>query len=190
MKTIAFVLGNNDYFEGAQLKCAVNDATEMAAIFRRLGYDVFEKLNFKSEECSSILSSFEDRIKDYDASIFYFAGHGFELEGENYLIPIDYQIPPVNKYEANRFCLRLTEILGILKTNSGKVNIVIIDACRKTFDRGVASSFAQVQAPKGTLIAFSTSPNEGAKDGNGQDGHSVYTSALLQYIGRESTYFL
>lgn len=63
MKTIAFVLGNNDYFEGAQLKCAVNDATEMAAIFRRLGYDVFEKLNFKSEECSSILSSFEDRIK-------------------------------------------------------------------------------------------------------------------------------
>ena len=155
MKTIAFVLGNNDYFEDAQLKCAVNDATEMAAIFRRLGYDVFEKLNFKSEECSSILSSFEDRIKDYDASIFYFAGHGFELEGENYLIPIDYQIPPVNKYDANRYCLRLTEILGILKTNSGKVNIVIIDACRKTFDRGVASSFAQVQAPKGTLIAFS-----------------------------------
>ena len=111
---------------------------------------------------------------------------GFELEGENYLIPIDYQIPPVNKYDANRYCLRLTEILGILKTNSGKVNIVIIDACRKTFDRGVASSFAQVQAPKGTLIAFSTSPNEGAKDGNGKDGHSVYTSALLQYIGRET----
>ena len=186
MKTIAFVLGNNDYFEGAQLKCAVNDAAEMAAIFRRLGYDVFEKLNFKSEECSNILSSFEDGIKDYDASIFYFAGHGFELEGENYLIPIDCQIPPINKHEANRYCIRLTEVLGILKTNSGKVNIVIIDACRKTFDRGVASSFAQVQAPKGTLIAFSTSPNEGAKDGNGQDGHSVYTSALLQYIGRET----
>ena len=158
----------------------------MAAIFRRLGYDVFEKLNFKSEECSNILSSFEDGIKDYDASIFYFAGHGFELEGENYLIPIDCQIPPINKHEANRYCIRLTEVLGILKTNSGKVNIVIIDACRKTFDRGVASSFAQVQAPKGTLIAFSTSPNEGAKDGNGQDGHSVYTSALLQYIGRET----
>jgi len=186
MKTIAFVIGNNDYFEGAQLKCAVNDAAEMAAVFRRLGYEVFEKLNFKSEECSSILSSFEDKIKDYDASIFYFAGHGFELEGENYLIPIDYQIPPVNKYEAGRCCIKLTEVLEILKTNSGKVNIVIIDACRKTFDRGLANSFAQVQAPKGTLIAFSTSPNEGAKDGDGQDGHSVYTNALLQYIGRET----
>lgn len=186
MKTIALVIGNNDYFEGAQLKCAVNDATGIAAIFRRLGYDVIEKLNFKSKECSDILSLFEDRIKNYDASIFYYAGHGFELEGENYLIPIDYQIPPVNKYEAGRYCLKLTEILGILKTNSGKVNIVIIDACRKTFDRGVVSSFAQVQAPKGTFIAFSTSPNEGAKDGNEQDGHSVYTSALLQYIGRET----
>ena len=186
MKTIAFVIGNNDYFEGAQLKCAVNDASEIANIFCRLGYDVRKELNIKSEDCSRILTDFEDQIKDYDASIFYFAGHGFELEGENYLIPIDYQIPPVNKHDANRFCLRLTEVLGILKTHSGKVNIVIIDACRRTFDRGVASSFAQVQAPKGTLIAFSTSPNEGAKDGNGQDGHSVYTSALLQYIGRET----
>lgn len=186
MKTIAFVIGNNDYFEGAQLKCAVNDASEIAKIFRRLGYDVRKKLNIKSKDCSRILTDFEDQIKDYDASIFYFAGHGFELEGENYLIPIDYQIPPVNKHDANRFCLRLTEVLGILKTHSGKVNIVIIDACRKSFDRGVSNSFAQVQAPKGTLIAFSTSPNEGAKDGNGLDGHSVYTSALLQYIGRET----
>lgn len=186
MKTIAFVIGNNDYFEGAKLKCAVNDASGIAKIFRRLGYDVREELNIKSEDCSRILTDFEDQIKDYDASIFYFAGHGFELNGENYLIPIDCQIPLENQYYADRSCLRLTEVLGILKTHSGKVNIVIIDACRRTFDRGDASSFAQVQAPKGTLIAFSTSPNEGAKDGNGQDGHSVYTSALLQYIGRET----
>ena len=186
MKTIAFVIGNNDYFEGAKLKCAVNDASEIAKIFRRLGYDVREELNIKSEDCSRILTDFEDQIKDYDASIFYFAGHGFELNGENYLIPIDCQIPLENQYYADRSCLRLTEVLGILKTHSGKVNIVIIDACRRTFDRGDASSFAQVQAPKGTLIAFSTSPNEGAKDGNGQDGHSVYTGALLQYIGRET----
>ena len=186
MKTIAFVIGNNDYFEGAQLKCAVNDATEMAAVFRRLGYDVREKLNIKSEDCSSILKDFKDRIKDYDASIFYYAGHGYEVGGENYLVPTNCQMPLLNTFEADRACLRLSEILGILKKVSGKVNIVIIDACRKSFDRGTSSSFAQVQAPKGTLIAFSTSPNEGAKDGNGQDGHSVYTRALLQYIGRET----
>lgn len=82
MKTIAFVLGNNDYFEGTQLKCAVNDAAEMAAIFRRLGYDVFEKLNFKSEECSNILSSFEDGIKDYDASIFYLQDTALNLKAK------------------------------------------------------------------------------------------------------------
>ena len=186
MKTVAFVIGNNDYFEGAQLKCAVNDATAMAAVFRRLGYDVYEKLNIKSKDCSRILTDFEDKIKDYDASIFYYAGHGYELEGENYLVPIDCQLPLYQRHEANRTCLRLSEILGILKKVAGKVNIVIIDACRKSFDRGTSSAFAQVQAPKGTLIAFSTSPNEGAKDGNGQDSHSVYTSALLQYIGRET----
>ncbi len=186
MKTIAVVIGNNDYFEGTRLECAVNDATEMAAVFRRLGYDVYEKLNIKSKDCSSILEDFEDKIKDYDASIFYYAGHGYELEGENYLVPIDCQLPLSQRHEANRTCLRLSEILGILKKVAGKVNIVIIDACRKSFDRGTSSAFAQVQAPKGTLIAFSTSPNEGAKDGNGQDSHSVYTSALLQYIGRET----
>ena len=186
MKTIAFVIGNNDYFEDAQLKCAVNDASEIAKIFRRLGYDVREELNIKSKDCSRILTDFEDQIKDYDASIFYYAGHGYELKGENYLVPTNCQMPLNNPYEADRTCLRLSEILSILKKVSGKVNIVIIDACRKSFDRGVSNSFAQVQAPKGTLIAFSTSPNEGAKDGNGQDGHSVYTSALLQYIGRET----
>lgn len=186
MKTIAFVIGNNDYFEGAQLQCAVNDASEIAKIFRRLGYDVREELNIKSEDCSRILTDFKDQIKDYDASIFYYAGHGYELEGENYLVPTNCQMPLNNSYEADRTCLRLSEILSILKKVSGKVNIVIIDACRKSFDRGVSNSFAQVQVPKGTLIAFSTSPNEGAKDGNGQNGHSVYTSALLQYIGRET----
>lgn len=186
MKTIAFVIGNNDYFEGAQLQCAVNDASEIAKIFRRLGYDVREELNIKSEDCSRILTDFKDQIKDYDASIFYYAGHGYELEGENYLVPTNCQMPLNNSYEANRTCLRLSEILSILKKVSGKVNIVIIDACRKSFERGVSNSFAQVQVPKGTLIAFSTSPNEGAKDGNGQNGHSVYTSALLQYIGRET----
>ncbi|MFC2604118.1 MAG: caspase domain-containing protein [Bacteroidota bacterium] len=186
MKTIAFVIGNNDYFEGAQLKCAVNDATAMAEAFHRLGYDVRKELNIRSEDCSRILTDFENQIKEYDASIFYFAGHGYELEGENYLVPIDCQLPLYQRHEANRTCLRLSEILGILKKVAGKVNIVIIDACRKSFDRGTSSAFAQVQAPKGTLIAFSTSPNEGAKDGNGQDSHSVYTSALLQYIGRET----
>ena len=152
MKTIAVVIGNNDYFEGTRLECAVNDATEMAAVFRRLGYDVYEKLNIKSKDCSSILEDFEDKIKDYDASIFYYAGHGYELEGENYLVPIDCQLPLCQRHEANRTCLRLSEILGILKKVAGKVNIVIIDACRKSFDRGTSSAFAQVYSDRKSVV--------------------------------------
>lgn len=186
MKTIAFVVGNNDYYEGAQLIYAVNDASEIASVFRRLGYDVIEKLNCNNNDCSDLLISFEEKLKDYDASIFYYAGHGFQLGGENYLASIECQVHSPNIHHCNRTCIRLSEILDILKKNSGKVNVVIIDACRKEFERGGINSFTPIQAPKGTLIAFSTSPNEGAKDGGGQGGHSVYTSALLQYIGREA----
>ena len=184
MKTIALVLGNNEYYEGAKLANAVNDATSIKEVFERLGFEIIFKTNFSVSDISVFLDDFEKKITNYDASIFYFAGHGFELEGENYLAPIDAQIPPVNRHEANRTCIRLNEILDILKKKSQKIHIVIIDACRKNFDRGGSIGFSPIQAPQGTLIAFSTSPNEGASD-TGITGHSVYTGALLQYIGRE-----
>ena len=78
----------------------------------------------------------------------------------------------------------MTEITDIIKRSTTKVNIVIIDACRSSFDRGVSNSITSVVAPSGTIIAFSTSSGEGAKDA-GFEGHSLYTGALLKYIGRE-----
>jgi len=185
MKTLALVIGNNEYHKSAKLDNAVNDATSIKEVFERLGFDVIFKTNFSVEDSTIFLKEFEEKITNYDASIFYFAGHGFEFEGENYLAPIDAQIPLASKHEANRRCIRLNEILDILKKNSQKIHIVIIDACRKGFDRGSTIGFSPIQAPKGTLIAFSTSPNEGASDA-GMAEHSVYTGALLRYIGRKS----
>ena len=75
MKTIAFVIGNNDYFEGAQLKCAVNDASEIAKIFRRLGYDVREELNIKSEDCLYVVKqkcTTANIVIYSDISLFYY----------------------------------------------------------------------------------------------------------------------
>lgn len=184
MKTLAVILGNNNYYENAKLENAVNDSNEIAKVFQRLGYDVIHKNECNMNDCVDVLTEFEARISSYDATIFYFAGHGFQLDGENYLASIDCQVASPNKYHCSRTCITLTEVLAIFTKYPNKINIVIVDACRKSFERGAISAFSPIQAPKGTLIAFSTSPNEGAKDG-GFDGHSIYTGALLKYIGRE-----
>lgn len=184
MKTLAVVIGNNNYHESARLQYAVNDALALAGVFSRLGYDVVQKSDITASQCSDILLELKTKITDYDATIFYFAGHGFELEGENYLTSINCQIPPGDEYNASRNSITLTELLKIYKGHPNKINILIIDACRKAFNRGGASTFAPVQAPQGTLIAYSTSPEDGAQDG-GYDENSVYTGTLLKYIGRE-----
>lgn len=178
------MLGNDRYYQGAELNNAVNDAKAMAEVFKRLSYDVVDRYDCGMDEYVALLQEFETRIKQYDASIFYFAGHGLQCDGENYLASIDCQVAAPNRYQCSRSCITFTEIMDVLKKNSDKVNIVIIDACRKSFDRGATATFTPVHAPKGTLIAFSTSPNEAAKDA-GFEGHSVYTGALLRYIGRE-----
>jgi len=184
MKTLALIIGNNDYFEGAKLDNAVNDATSINKEFKRLGFETIFKCNCKAEDYSTLLAEFEEKISEFDASIFYYAGHGFELEGENYLSAVDSEIPPTSKYYAGRYSIRLNEILEIHKKYNDKINITIIDACRKSFDRSNSNSIAPMFAPKGSLIAFSTSTNEGASD-IGFEGNSIYTGALLKYIGRE-----
>lgn len=185
MKTLCLVLGNNDYDGSSKLKNAINDAYEISEVFKRLGYDVIYKHDVKSADYADLLSEYESRINSYDASIFYFAGHGFQFEGENYLAAIDCPVDNPNKHICERTCIRLTEITDIIKKSSTKVNIIIIDACRHSFGRGNTTAFTHINAPEGTIIAFSTSPGEGAKDG-GMGNHSMYTGVLLRYLGIES----
>ena len=184
MKTLALVIGNNNYLGNSKLENAVNDATSIAETFKRLNYDVIFKQDCNAYDCSMALMEFEEKIAHTDSSIFYFAGHGFQFDGENYLASIDCPVEMPNKIMCERTCITLSEILNIVKKSTTKVNILIIDACRRSFSRGVSNTFSVINAPQGTIIAFSTSPGEGAKD-KGMEGHSVYTGVLLQYIGRE-----
>ncbi|PAU92648.1 peptidase C14 [Aliifodinibius salipaludis] len=188
MNTFALVIGNDEYEFVNKLTNAVNDAKAIAEVFEKLQYDVNLKTDIKSDRISEILDEFEAEITDYDATIFYFAGHGFEIDGENYLVATDCQIQPSNStHYYNRKCIRLNEILGVLEKYPNKVNIVIIDACRSSFDRSGNIGFSPIQAPKGTLLAFSTSPKESASD-SGYEGHSIYTGSLLKYLGRENLF--
>lgn len=158
MKILALVIGNNQYPGKAELDNPINDATAIAKIFEQLGYDVILRTDCKTSDFSNILQEFEDRLKDYDSCIFYYAGHGFQFEGENYLTSIESQIEYPNKHGLERSSIRLTEIFDIIKKANSKINILIIDACRKSFERGNFSSFSNVSVPKGSIIAFSTSP--------------------------------
>ena len=185
MRVFALVIGNNDYPNPDKLKNAVADAQAMAGVFKRLGYDTAEIYNFKRADVPGIMSMLEAELAKYDASILFYAGHGFQVDGENFLPAVDCQISYATKYDLRRESIVLTELLELYRPNSKKSNIIILDACRvRPSYRGGNDSFAPIDAPQGTLIAFSTSPNCAAKDG-GADGHSLYTSALLSYIGRE-----
>ena len=184
MKTLALVIGNNNYYQKYKLDNPINDATCIKQVFEKLGYDVIFQTDGNSQNIVDLLTEFEDRIKNYDATIFYFAGHGFEVNGENYLAFTECQIDNANSYHCKQSCIQLTDLLNIYKKQNNKINIAIIDACRKSFERSGLIATSPIQAPKGTLIAFSTSPNEGASD-VGFENNSIFTGALLKYIGRE-----
>ena len=128
----------------------------------------------------------EKELPQYDASIFYYAGHGFQVDGTNFLPAADCQVSYANKYLLRQESIVLTDLLELYRPHGNKTHIIILDACRTTPSmRGGAASFSPISAPQGTLIAFSTSPDSSAHDG-GAGGHGLYTAALLTYIGREN----
>jgi hypothetical protein len=184
MKTIVLIIGNNEYKFGTKLDNAVNDAIAIAEAFSRMQYDTILKTDCDNEIIGAALTEFEEKLKTADSGIFYFAGHGFQCEGENYLAGTECPTDEPNKHICERTCIRLAEIIEIFKNANTKTNIAIIDACRRTIGRGSTDSFSPISVPSGTIIAFSTSPGDGARD-KGMEGHSVYTGALLRYIGRE-----
>lgn len=185
MRVLAIVIGNNSYPDPDKLTNAVADANAMYDVFVRLGYCTFSYYNCQKSDIPTILAMLEHELPKYDASIFYYAGHGFQVDGENYLPSVDCQISYANKYILRQESILLSDLLNIYRPYNKKTNIVILDACRvRPANRGAVDSFAPIEAPQGTLIAFSTSPNNSAKEG-GPGGHGLYTAALLNYIGRE-----
>lgn len=186
-----FVVGSNVYeHTSKQLKNAVNDATSIAAKFNELGYVVYTpQIDVSVYDADAALSDFCSDLKDYDVAIFYFAGHGIEIKGKNYLCFRDTQFTGVEKTTI-RTSLDLQDTIKQLHETGCRMIITIVDACRdnpfaEDEGRGWGSiNLAPIYTPKGTMIAYSTSPGEKASDG-GDAGHSVYTQSLLNYLDKE-----
>jgi len=178
----ALVIGNSAYTSGP-LKNPVNDAADMAAMLKNLGFAVTLKQNAKQQEMDEALEAFGNSLKRGGVGLFYYAGHGVQVNGVNYLLPIGARINKEAdvKYQA----VDANRILDEMATANNGLNIVMLDACR---DNPFARSFRNASrglaivssAPSGTFISYSTSPGNVARDGDGRN--SPYTAALLQYM--------
>lgn len=177
-RRIALVIGNGTY-RSAPLTNAVNDARDMAEALRRCGFTVRRLENASRDQMATALREFGDQLLRGGVGLFYYAGHGVQAQGRNYLVPVNADIQ--REDEVPFQALDAEAVLAKMETARNRLNIMILDACRNNpFSRGSRSGgqgLAQMDAPKGTFIAFSTAPGRVASDGAGRNG--LYTRHLL-----------
>jgi len=181
-RRLALVIGNSAYSSGP-LKNPVNDASAMGSQLQKLGFTVILKKNADLRGMEEALTDFGDRLKRGGVGLFFYAGHGLQVGGANYLVPIGARI---NRESDIRYeTLDAGKILDEMANANNGLNIVILDACRdnpysRSF-RNASRGLAIVSnAPVGTFISYSTSPGNVASDGEGRN--SPYTEALLRYM--------
>jgi hypothetical protein len=181
---VALVIGNGAYTHAPRLVNPGNDAELMAASLRRVGFAVIRIVDADQRAMKQAMLEFGRSLRSSDAvGLFYYAGHGVQVNGENYLIPVT-----ANIREAAEVALEgvnVNEFLATMERAAARINIVILDACRDNpfagGSRSAGRGLASVDAPRGTYIAFATSPNAVALDGEGAD-NSPYTAALARAI--------
>ena len=178
---VALVIGNGKY-SNAPLVNSVNDSRAIAESLREMGFTVIERENLTSKQIPGTLREFRTSLTPGSVALFFYAGHGLQIKGVNYLPAVDADINseddvPMQSIDLNR----VLDILGESKT---RLNLLFLDACRnnpyaRSMRSGVAG-LAKVDAPSGTLISFATRPGSTASDGGG--GHGVYTEQLLSQM--------
>jgi len=184
-RRVALVIGNSAYEFGGDLTNPGNDANAMAEILATLGFKVFKYTDLNQNDMRKAIDQFGDQLVKYDVGLFFFAGHGVQAKGFNYLIPVDALL--MSEPDVEYTCVRADRVLGKMEGAANETNIVVLDACRNNpFERSWTRSpqgkgLAFMNAPSGSLIAYATSPGNTALDGTGENG--LYTSALLKYIG-------
>ena len=178
---IALVIGNSTY-KASPLKNPVNDARDMANSLRGYGFTVIERNNLTVKQIGSTLREFRSKLTAGSVALVFYAGHGIQIKGENYLPAVDADI--VGEEDVPNQSLSTRQIMDVLADAKSRMNLVFLDACRDNpFARSFRSSsrgLGKENAPSGTLISFATRPGSTASDGDGRNG--LYTSVLLQQI--------
>ena len=181
MKSIALVIGINDYDNVAPLSNPHKDVDCMADVLRKLQFDVTSKKDCTLSEMGVEIGTFQSACANYDVALFYFSGHGFQNKGENYLCVKDTKLGTAEI--VTNTSKKLEDVFKMIPDNI-KVKIFILDACRNQVKgaKGIAGGLCPVMAPQGSIVAFATSPDDCAYEGADKNGCSLYTSCLLQHI--------
>jgi PQQ-dependent catabolism-associated CXXCW motif protein len=183
---IALIIGNGDYASSnLKLINPANDAVAMQRSLQAAGFDVILKVNATRVDFYRLVEEFSTKIgrNPHSVGLFYYAGHGVQVNGENYLIPVDANIQSDADLEAMAF--EAGRVLRAMKAAQNEMNIVILDACRDNplprATRGIERGLARMDAPSGTFIAYAAAPGQAAHDGaKGTNG--VFTGELIKAI--------
>jgi len=185
MNALALIIGNAEYNQDKdKLVNAVNDANDFSKKLVNLGFVVQKETDCNREQFDRNIRKFGEDLKKFDIGLFYFSGHGLQINGKNYLTAIDTSF--ADDISAIHTSFPLDEIIDYMQAANPIIKILILDACRDnplpSQYRGVnLGGLAPVYAPKGSIIAFSTSPGEKAMD-YGAGRNSIYTGSLLNHI--------
>ncbi|MBE9598684.1 caspase family protein [Pedobacter sp. MC2016-24] len=188
MNALALVIGNSNYtLEKHKLPNAAKDAIDVSKKLTDLGFTVDRHIDCTGQDFEKAVQLFSAKLKNFAVGLFYFAGHGLQVKGQNYLTAINTRFE--DELSAQYSSYNLAMILDYMdrsKSSENSINIVVLDACRDNpWNIAVRSlnqqGLAPVFAPKGTIIAYSTSPGQTAKDGI-EGTNSVYAEAFLNHI--------
>jgi hypothetical protein len=180
-KRIALVIGNSGYRE-APLVNPSNDAKAMATLLHSLGFEVITHENLMKRAMDDAIRAFGKRLRTGGVGLFYFAGHGVQVNGYNYLLPVGSVIEKEQDVEYD--AVEVGRVMREMEVAENRLNIVILDACRnnpftrsfRTATRGLVA----MNAPSGMMVAYATAPGTIASDGDGP--HGLYTQELLQHM--------
>lgn len=183
---VALVIGNSNYQNAPQLANPDNDAQSMAQFLNSAGFEVISATDLNQNDMLRVVQDFSAKVSargPNTVAMVYYAGHGVQLAGENYLVPVDAKVS--NQTDLVNDSVRLVDVMSTLETIPSRMRIVILDACRNNPFPNVNDAgrgLAIVDAPNGSIVGYSTAPGAEALDGSG--GHSPYTQAFLN-VARE-----
>jgi hypothetical protein len=175
-------MGNAAYQYTAPLQNPVHDAQDMARVLTDLQFHVLLKTDATLETMADAIFAFGEQLKGGGVGLLYYSGHGLQVKGENYLIPIDAHV--MREDDIKRKTINARDILDKMDEAKSHLNLVFLDACRNNpfprSVRAVSRGLAGMNAPTGTLLVFATNPDNVASDGAERNG--TYTKHLLHYL--------